>query len=107
MSNTGGFMKFTNEYRVLDLYHRLCEGRIINKQEEACRYSISSRSLQRDISTIRCFLADRSIFDGNESRDIIYKKEKGGYIMVEICEYINDNNIFIVIYMFTKKAYLI
>ena len=42
--------------RTLDLYVRLCEGKIINKKEEAVRFGVDERSIQRDIDDIRAFL---------------------------------------------------
>ena len=39
--------------RILDIYVRLCEGRVINKAEEARQFGVDERSIQRDIDQIR------------------------------------------------------
>lgn len=66
--------------RTLEIYTRLCEGKVINKTEEAERYHVDERSIQRDITDIRSFLADRAANDGNDVRDIVFDKEKKGII---------------------------
>ena len=48
--------KWSKNSRVLDLYVRLCEGKIINKEEEAKRFQVDERSIQRDIDDIRAFI---------------------------------------------------
>lgn len=35
--------------RLLDIYTRLCDGQIVNKQEIADRYCVNPRSIQRDM----------------------------------------------------------
>lgn len=67
--------------RTLEIYTRLCEGKVINKTEEAERYHVDERSIQRDITDIRSFLADRAANDGNDDRDIVFDKEKKGYVI--------------------------
>ena len=39
--------------RTLDMYDRLCEGKIINKSIEAYNFVVDERSIQRDIDDIR------------------------------------------------------
>lgn len=39
-------VKETKNYRTLDMYVRLCEGKIINKAEEAKRFGVDERSIQ-------------------------------------------------------------
>ena len=39
--------------RTLDMYDRLCEGKIINKSIEAHNFGVDERSIQRDIDDIR------------------------------------------------------
>lgn len=45
--------------RVLSLYQRLMEGKVVDKEAEAARYGVSARSIQRDISAINNFLNRR------------------------------------------------
>ena len=63
--------------RILDLYQRLCAGKVINKAEEAQRFGIDQRSVQRDIDDIRAFLDERAISDG-DPRQVVYDRQKKG-----------------------------
>lgn len=67
--------------RVLDIYMRLCEGRIINKAEESQRFGVSERSIQRDIKNIRIFLERKRDLERSDVRDIGYDEEQMGYFM--------------------------
>ncbi|MBE7054841.1 MAG: WYL domain-containing protein [Ruminococcaceae bacterium] len=67
--------------RVLNLYTRFCEGKAINKAEEAERFGVDERSVQRDIDDIRAFLDERSL-TGTDTRTIEYNRAKKHYIMV-------------------------
>ncbi len=66
--------------RTLDMYVRFCEGKIINKTEEALRFGVEERSIQRDIDDIRAFLDERA-FNTGENRTIEYDREKKGFVM--------------------------
>lgn len=66
--------------RVLNLYTRFCEGKTINKAEEAERFGVDERSIQRDIDDIRAFLDERSL-SGTDTRTIEYNRLKKCYIM--------------------------
>ena len=67
--------------RVLNLYTRFCEGKAITKSEEAERFGVDERSIQRDIDDIRAFLDERSL-TGTDTRTIEYDRAKKKYIMV-------------------------
>ena len=67
--------------RTLDMYERLCEGKVINKSEEANRFGVDERSIQRDIDDIRAFLDERSVSNANDNRNVVYDRMKMGYIM--------------------------
>ena len=67
--------------RVLNIYTRFCEGKTINKAEEAERFGVDERSIQRDIDDIRAFLDERSL-TGTDTRTIEYNRSKKCYIMV-------------------------
>lgn len=73
--------KFAKQYRVLDLYARFLEGDVINKAEEAIRFHVDERSIQRDIDDIRIYLADRKIIGLGECGNIIYDRMQKGYVM--------------------------
>lgn len=72
--------RISKNYRTIDLYVRFCEGKIINKSEEACRFGVDDRSIQRDIDDIRAFLDERSI-SSKDTRAIEYDRTQKGFIM--------------------------
>ena len=47
--------KEEKNYRTLDMYVCLCEGKTVNKAEDARRFNVDERSTQRDIDDIRAF----------------------------------------------------
>lgn len=73
--------KINKNTRTLDMYIRLCEGKIINKAEESRRFSVDERSIQRDIDDIRAFLDERSI-SSKDTRTIEYDRTKKGFVMM-------------------------
>lgn len=72
--------RMAKEQRILDIYSRLCEGKTINKEEEAWKYGVNERSIQRDIDDIRAFL-DSPESDRNGSRKISYDRKRKGFVM--------------------------
>lgn len=72
--------KESKNSRTLDMYVRLCEGKSINKAEEARRFGVDERSIQRDIDDIRAFLKERNMSSG-DCRTIEYDRTKKGFIM--------------------------
>lgn len=72
--------KYAKHSRILDIFVRLCEGKVINKAEEAEKYGVNERSVQRDIDDIRAFLDERSD-SGNDVRKVCYSRLRKGYIM--------------------------
>ena len=64
--------------RILSLYSRLSEGRVVNKTEEAERYGVSLRTIQRDISDIQNYLQEQGRETG-EIQEIIFDRAKNGY----------------------------
>lgn len=73
-------IKESKNYRTLDMYIRFCEGKVINKAEEAFRFGVDERSIQRDIDDIRAFLEERNISVG-DTRQIEYDRAKKGFLM--------------------------
>ena len=67
--------------RTLAIYARLCEGRAINKMEEAERFGVDARSIQRDIDDIRAFLDERSTGDAPDGRMVEYDRRRKGFVM--------------------------
>ena len=63
------------------MYVRLCEGKVVNKAEEAERFCVDERSIQRDIDDIRAFLDNYSAIHTSDFRAIEYDRVKKGFIM--------------------------
>ena len=64
--------------RVLQIYSKLLDGYVVNKAEEATRYGVNERSIQRDIDHIRNFLDDDSERTGIVNT-IVYDRIEKGY----------------------------
>lgn len=64
--------------RVLQLYAKLSDGYVVNKAEEAARYGVNERSIQRDIDHIRNFLDEDSERTGIVN-SIVYDRMAKGY----------------------------
>lgn len=64
--------------RVLNIYSRLQEGKVIYKAEEAQQFGVNEKSIQRDIEDIRSYL-DESIVENGMENNLIYDYEKRGY----------------------------
>ena len=73
--------KSSKNNRILSLYVSLCEGKVINKSEEAKRFNVDERSIQRDIDDIRAFLDEQRTGDFADNRTIEYDRSKKGFIM--------------------------
>lgn len=69
--------------RILDLYTKLMNGYLINKSDEAVRYGVSERSIQRDIDDIRNYLSDDALEHGFMN-SVVYDRERKGYRMKQI-----------------------
>lgn len=63
--------------RLLVIYSRLVNGEVISKAELSEQYHVSDRSIQRDMESLRCFIANQSL-----PQDIIYDYKMRGYRLV-------------------------
>lgn len=68
--------------RILGIYTKLIEGYVVNKFEEAVRFGVNERSIERDIEDIRKYF-DRDI-DSNYHNAVIFDKNAGGYVLEHI-----------------------
>ncbi|SDB69821.1 YafY family protein [Butyrivibrio sp. INlla16] len=77
--------------RALSIYSRLMNGRIIYKSQEAERFGVSEKSIQRDIEQIREFLDNQAATDGIPN-NLIYDYMKKGYVIeqAEDAHFTND-----------------
>lgn len=72
--------KFGKSNRTLSMYSRLMNGRVLNKSEEAKRFGVSERSIQRDFDEIRMFLDEQAVVDGIPN-DLVYDRSINGYLI--------------------------
>jgi predicted DNA-binding transcriptional regulator YafY len=69
--------------RTLGIYTRLMNGYIVNKAEEANRYGVNERSIQRDIDDIRNYL-DLDAEGHGFINSVIYDRGRQGYRLEQI-----------------------
>ena len=82
--------------RILYLYTKLINGESINKSEEAKRFGVHLRSIQRDIDDLRVFFENQSA-DGKSHQELIYDKSKNCYYLSsENDDILSDSEIFAV-----------
>ena len=67
--------------RTLDMYVRLCDGKVIRKREEATNCGVDERTIQRDIDDIRAFLRENADSNSADTREIVYDRTKDGFVM--------------------------
>ena len=65
--------------RIINLYNRLLDGEVLNKAEEASRFEVNEKSIQRDFEDIRAYFAECSPFD----RKLVYDRKKKGYVLIQ------------------------
>ena len=65
--------------RIINLYNRLNDGEILVKGEEAARFEVNERSIQRDLEDIRAYFAN----DPESNRELVYDRTKKGYVLVQ------------------------
>lgn len=76
--------------RVLDIYTKLLEGKIVNKREMAQKYDVNERTIQRDFDDVRDFLDIKGAETGSIN-EVIYDRVKNGY-RLEHSDYMNLQN---------------
>lgn len=64
--------------RILSIYSRLKQGRVIYKEQESIAFVVTPRTIQRDIADIQCFLQNQGSETG-EIEEIVFDKGAGGY----------------------------
>ena len=69
--------------RVLSIYNRLMNGGMINKAEEAARFNVAERSIQRDVDDIRNFLEETED-NGGVINSVVYDRLRKGYRLERI-----------------------
>ncbi len=69
--------------RTLGIYTRLMNGYVVRKVEEAVRYNVNERSIQRDIDDIRAFL-ENDFNDQGVINSVIYDRAVQGYRLEQL-----------------------
>lgn len=64
--------------RILSIYSRLKEEKVIYKTQESASYGVTARAIQRDIADIQSFLQNQSSETG-EFQQVVFDKAAGGY----------------------------
>lgn len=64
--------------RIISLYNRLAEGEVINKTDEAVRFNVNVKSIQRDLDDIRAYIANNL----ESNTELVYDRAKKGYVLV-------------------------
>lgn len=67
-------------HRILSIYTRLIQQKVVNKQKLSHEWNVSSRTIQRDIDNIRNFLYDTDEWHGYR-KEIVYSQRSASYIM--------------------------
>lgn len=65
--------------RIISLYNRVLNGEVLVKADEATRFGVNERSIQRDIEDIRACFAN----DLESDKELIYDRSKKGYVLVQ------------------------
>lgn len=72
-----------NKERILGIYTKLMQGYVVNKTEEAHRYGVTEKSIERDFAEIRAYLANDAR-DCGIHNDIVYHRSKNGYCLEQM-----------------------
>lgn len=85
--------KETQIHRILSMYDRLRNGEALIKKEEAARFQISEKSIQRDIESLRSFV---ELEKTNEY--IVYDRPKKAYVLAtETPSWLSNEEIFAIL----------
>lgn len=69
-------------FRVLSLYERIHKGGVINKNNEAIRFNVDRRTIQRDIAEIKHYLEQPNL-----STTLQYSRRENGYVLYKQSPY--------------------
>ncbi len=74
-----GGKQMSKAMRVLSMYDRMMQGKGIVKVEEANRFGVDTRTIQRDLDDIRAYLAEERLAD----RELLFDRKKLVYAIVK------------------------
>jgi hypothetical protein len=66
---------------VLHIHDHLKGGGLVNESNTADLFEGDQRTIQLDISAIRCYMANGLALHGNCDKTIVYNRSKGGCMM--------------------------
>lgn len=90
--------------RIINLYSRFLEGNVIRKKEEAERFEVNQRTIQRDIDDIRMYFAN----DMKVNWQVVYDRNKNGYVLIRDSEdSLNGQEILMLSKVFMKSKLLV
>ncbi|WP_240622893.1 helix-turn-helix transcriptional regulator [Staphylococcus condimenti] len=75
-----GLYIMEQSHRILSIYTRLIQQKVVNKEKLSQEWNVSPRTIQRDIDNIRNFLYDTDEWHGYRN-EIIYNHRSASYIM--------------------------
>lgn len=84
--------KQSKSIRILDLYQHFEQGKSIIKSEEAERFHVDERSIQRDIDDIRAFLDEQKVTNTVDDRKIEYDRSKKCIKMIGAVDSLMSNS---------------
>ena len=64
--------------RLLSIYARLLNGRVLKKTDLAQEFGVTARSIQRDLESLRSFLSNEML-----PQDVVYDRAAGGYRLTD------------------------
>ena len=64
--------------RLLSIYARLLNGRVLKKTDLAQEFGVMARSIQRDLESLRSFLSNEML-----PQDVVYDRAAGGYRLTD------------------------
>lgn len=79
----GDYMKSDKTSRVLAIYERLLDGKVVDKAQTAQQFGVDEKSIQRDIKDIRDFL-DKNMVENGVENNVVYDHGKHGYRLEQI-----------------------
>ncbi|WP_314024497.1 helix-turn-helix transcriptional regulator [Filifactor alocis] len=92
--------------RILTIYSKLINGCVVNKGDEANRFRVNERSIQRDIDDIRNYL-EQEAYEHGIINDVIYDREQHGHRLDHICKtkFTNDEILAICKILLDSRAF--
>ena len=72
---TERIVNMSKVHRILSMYDRLIEGKVLVKAEEAARFGVDKRTIQRDLDDIRAHLLESR----RDDLELVYIRKYFGY----------------------------